>query len=118
MTEPDDTSARPEDDGNEHAPAVGIDGDSVFIPSEPMKPDDEQANVELRETTEGALALVSFTSLDRLVEGCGEHQAWISVPRAEVQRLAEQVGAQVILQDVPLPHEQRHDAPNAEGLGT
>lgn len=100
-----------EDEGHVVAPAAWGEVGDVFLPSQQAAPSDPQVQLDLRTTTEGALALVSFTSLERLVEGCGERQAWISVPETEVQRIAEQVGAQVILQDLPLPDEQRHDVP-------
>lgn len=119
MTEQNDADLQRGDSGDEIASAVTSDSGAVFIPSEPMTPEDQQANLELRETTEGALALVSFTSLEQLVEGCGEQQAWISIPEAEVQQLAAQVGAQVILQDVPLPDQQRKDGhSDVEGPAT
>ncbi|WP_009950386.1 SAV_915 family protein [Saccharopolyspora erythraea] len=59
--------------------------------------------MELRQTTGGALALVLYTSLERLVECCGEHQPWMKVPTKELPAVVEQVGAQVIREDVPLP---------------
>lgn len=99
-------------DGDVVAPAVlGDEGAELFVPSGRASPHDQELQLELRHTTENALALVTYTSLERLVEGCGNQQAWISVPEAEVQQLAEQVGAQVILQDVPLPDDQRQDSP-------
>jgi hypothetical protein len=103
-------SAESDNDGGVVAPAV-LRGEqvSVFVPSRPMTAEDHEAVLELRKTSEGALALVTYTSLERLVEGCGSQQAWISVPESELQHLAKQVDAQVILQDVPLPDEQRQD---------
>ncbi|MBQ6643973.1 MAG: hypothetical protein IJH84_23470 [Saccharopolyspora sp.] len=99
-------------DGAAVAPAVlGDEGAELFIPCARAAPHDQQVQLELRHTTENALALVTYTSLERLVEGCGDQQPWISVPSAEVQQLAEQVAAQVILQDVPLPDDQRQDSP-------
>ncbi|MHA6802802.1 SAV_915 family protein [Salinifilum ghardaiensis] len=92
------------------APAVlGEQRVPVYVPSQPMAAEDHEAQLELRRTSEGALALVTYTSLERLVEGCGNQQAWISVPESELRQLAEQVDAQVILQDVPLPDEQHQD---------
>jgi len=93
------------------APAVlGDEHAELFLPTGRTVPADQEVQLELRYTTEGALALVTFTSLERLVEGCGDQQPWISVPGAEVEQLAAQVGAQVILQDVPLPEDQRQDS--------
>lgn len=99
-------------DGETVAPAVlGDQGAEVFVLCSRASPYDQEVQLELRHTTENALALMTYTSLERLVEGCGDQQPWISVPSAEVQQLAEQVAAQVILQDVPLPDDQRQDNP-------
>ncbi|GAA4854611.1 SAV_915 family protein [Saccharopolyspora rosea] len=83
----------------------------VYVPCEPITSVDpqqphQQVRVELRRTTDGALALLTYTSLERLVEGCGQQQAWISVPGNAVRKLAEDTEAEVILQDVPLPESE------------
>ncbi|QGK68980.1 hypothetical protein GIY23_05015 [Allosaccharopolyspora coralli] len=96
----------PAQPGEDHvvAPAVlGAPQTEVFVPSERASTGDQQVRFELRYTSEGAFALLTYTSLERLVEGCGEAQPWVSVADTDVMTLAEQTGAQVVLQDVPLP---------------
>lgn len=76
---------------------------TAYLPIESVSAEDEHARLQLRYTTEDALALVGFTSLDLLVEHCGEHQSWISIPGNELPVAAEQAEAQIIFLDTPLP---------------
>jgi hypothetical protein len=91
------------------APAVLGDESAmvVYVPAERVSPGDQQVRLELRNTTSGELALLIYTSLARLVEGCGDRQPWISVPKSEVRTIAEQVGADVVLEDAALPDTER-----------
>ena len=83
--------------------------ETVFIPAQPTPNDDSQARLELRLTTEGALALVTYTTLERLVLACGERQPWIAVGGSDLLKVAEQTGAEIVLQDIELPGEERRD---------
>lgn len=91
------------------APAVLGEQDAplVFVAAKFSDPESKQVTVELRRTTEGELALVTYSTLERLVQGCGERQHWIGVPAEALAVLAEQAGAEIVLQDVPLPEEER-----------
>ncbi|GAA4851414.1 hypothetical protein GCM10025787_38330 [Saccharopolyspora rosea] len=95
------------DGEDEYAPEAPIpdSGDQIVEVFIPARADvgNQQVQLELRYTTEGALALVLYTSLERLVECCGEQQAWVKVPASELATIVDQVGAQVIREDVPLP---------------
>ncbi|MEV0701177.1 SAV_915 family protein [Saccharopolyspora sp. NPDC050389] len=71
----------------------------VYVPTERVSPGAQRALLELRSTTGGELALLIYTSLERLVETCGDRQPWISVAKSEVQTLAEQAGASLVLED-------------------
>ncbi|WP_281290255.1 SAV_915 family protein [Saccharopolyspora dendranthemae] len=85
------------------------DDTAVFLPAEPVAAGDRQARLELRHTTGGQLALLVYTSLERLVKACGDQQPWISVPVAELHSIAEQVEAEVVLEDIALPDVERRD---------
>lgn len=94
------------------APAVvggAIDDTAVYLPTEPVAAGDRQARLELRHTTGGQLGLLVYTSLERLVEACGDQQPWISVPLADLHTIAEQVEADVVLEDIALPDVERRD---------
>jgi len=56
----------------------------LYIPTAaPMRGDD--VTFALRRLADGRHAMLVFTSLDRLVEGCGDAQPWVSI-RAEAVR--------------------------------
>jgi hypothetical protein len=69
---------------------------------------DAEHILELRRDPQGRLSVVVFSSLDLLVEGCGEFQPWVAIPASRLETVVEEVGAEVILLDVLLGSEQRH----------
>lgn len=100
------------------APAVlgaeyaGYDSDealqAVYIPTQLVGPQDQEARVELREDGEGQLAMLAYSSLEDLVRGCGKAQPWISVPVSRVSHVQREAGAQIVYWDVELPEEIRY----------
>lgn len=84
----------------------------VFLPcASPVGPEDSDVELESYETEDGT-ALLVFSSLDALVEGCGEEQPWITVPLTslgDVHRLcAGAAGESELLWDAVLPTSLRH----------
>ena len=88
----------------------GVGGGSAvaYVPSQRLRPGDTEATLELRNTEDGRVAMLAYSTLERLVEGCGESQPWVAVPMDRVQNLQELSGADVTLWDVPVPDEVRH----------
>ncbi len=82
--------------------------DVVFVASQRFRRGDPEATLELRHTEDGRLAVLAFSSLERLVEGCGEAQPWIAFPHEHLDELVRVSGADVVLWDVALAPEQRH----------
>lgn len=81
----------------------------VLLPCrEPIADGAQTARVEVRSATDGRPTLPIYSSTETLVACCGEHQPWIAVRFGDVGGLAEQAGAQVIVEDVELPEEHRH----------
>ncbi len=103
-----DQSSAPSVLGAEHTSFE--DGDLAYVPSLPIGRDDDEATLELRETVDGDLALLVFSSQDELVEHCGHRQPWIGVPRASVDELRSRSGADVVVWDTALNTEQRKDS--------
>lgn len=104
-----------DDAGRRIAPAVlGAEyegeqtGDAVFVPSRRLQRGDTEATLELRRTEDGQLAILAYSSLELLVDGCGEGQPWVAVPRERVAGLLSLSAADVVLWDVALSQEQRH----------
>lgn len=81
----------------------------VLVPCrEPIADGAQTARVEVRSTTDGHTVLPIYSSTDTLVACCGEHQPWIAVRFGDVGAIAEQAGAQVVLEDAELPEQHQH----------
>lgn len=83
-------------------------GDAAFVPSRRVRRGDAEATLELRRTEDGQLAMLAYSSLELLVDGCGEGQPWVAVPRERVAGLLSLSEADVVLWDVALSPELRH----------
>lgn len=80
----------------------------AFVPSQRASLSDGEVTLELRQTEEGLLAMLAFSSLELLVSGCGHAQPWVAVPMERVEELQRQCGAEVVLWDVAIPPDLRH----------
>ncbi|MGH3327467.1 MAG: SAV_915 family protein [Streptomycetales bacterium] len=80
----------------------------VYVPSRRVQSGDEQAQLELRTLDDGRLAVLAFSSLDRLTAGCGPDQPWVLLRSEVLAGLQPGVGFDVVLVDVPLPPDLRH----------
>lgn len=82
--------------------------DVAFVASQRLGRGDAEATLELRGTEDGLLAVMAYSSMDHLVDGCGEAQPWVAVPRDKVDDLVHLTGGDIVLWDVPLPADLRH----------
>lgn len=80
----------------------------VYVPTQRVRPGDAEANVELRHLQDGQLALLAYSTLDRLVDCCGEFQPWALLPSVHVEELRQTTGFDVIVIDTPIPAELQH----------
>jgi hypothetical protein len=88
----------------------------VYVPCSPIPEGATDLTVDLRRTQAGRLALLVYSALDRLIDNCGEHQAWTALPTSELERIRQATGFELILLDVCIPEhlrkgvgESRHD---------
>ncbi|MGI8309661.1 SAV_915 family protein [Saccharopolyspora hattusasensis] len=88
-------------DGDEELPAT------VYLPTERVNKGDKDVTLELRDTADGDRALLAFTSVKRLVDGCGDGQPWVAVQGEQVADIKSRSGADVVLWDAALPPEER-----------
>ncbi|WP_263251673.1 SAV_915 family protein [Saccharopolyspora rosea] len=83
-----------------------LDDMAVLIPTADVVDEGSgQAHVQLRQTGSGALALPVYTSQESFVDCCGENQPWVAVRVRNVQEIAAQAGADVVVRDAALPSE-------------
>lgn len=95
-------------------PHVG-DENVVYIASQPLANPDADATLEMRETDDGQLAVMVYSSLETLVAGAGPQQPWIAVSRERVDELVRLSGADGVLLDTVIPPGLRHG--DTEGSG-
>jgi hypothetical protein len=82
----------------------------VYVPCSPVREGATELTVDLRRTRSGQVALLVYSALDRLVDNCGEHQAWTALPAADLERIREATGFELILLDVCIPEHLRRGA--------
>lgn len=85
-----------------------LDDGRLYIPSRPFSEGEEEALLEMQPIVGGQLALPVFTSREALIDGCGPHQPWVSIPASRLEEARLQVGADVIYEDQALPNHVRH----------
>ena len=66
-----------------------------------------ELTVEFRRTADGRTALLAYTALDRLVDGCGPHQPWALIPAQRLADIERHHPYELILLDVEVPAELR-----------
>ena len=104
-------AAAPPTIGPEFVSGEADEVENVYLPSERVHHGDEEATVELRRLEDGRLVVLAYTSLESLVEGCGERQPWLSVRSDYLQQIVTDSGATEVLWNAVLPDDQRQDAP-------
>lgn len=63
--------------------------------------------LEMQKTLDGRIAVLAYTALDRLMDGCGAGQPWALYPTAHLHELSADQPFDVIYLDVPLPEDLR-----------
>lgn len=108
--DPDDADDAPAATTAEPAPSASSPDEftAVYVPTTSTAPDEGRAELALRYTTNGELALLVYSSLDVLVQCCGEHQPWIAVPTTHVSGIATTAEAEAVLVDTAIPQQHWH----------
>ena len=84
----------------------------VHLASQPFRPGDDQAVLELQPMSGGHLAVMAYSSAAAVEAGCGPHQASVRIPAGLVGEARRQSGADTICLDTPLPQRVRHASAN------
>ncbi len=82
----------------------------VYLPSERAQRGDAEVTVEFRRIDDGRLVVLAYTSLDALVDGCGDRQPWVSLPAESIGEIVQASGADEVLWNQALPAEQRRES--------
>lgn len=92
---------------NDQEQAHGEAGAVWYVPCSPVESGAEQVQLEMRERDDGSTALLAYTTMERLVAGCGGQQPWIAVRPEEIELIQQQANFDLIAFDVELPTEMR-----------
>jgi len=76
----------------------------LYLPSTGA-PNTYGAEIELRKTNDGRMALLAYTALDRLADCMGPHQPWVLYPTERLGDLETVEHYDVIYLDLPVPQE-------------
>ncbi len=76
----------------------------LYLPSTGA-PNTYGAEIELRKTNDGRMALLAYTALDRLADCMGPHQPWVLYPTERLGDLEAVEHYDVIYLDLPVPQE-------------
>lgn len=74
---------------------------TVFVPSTRVSAGDGSVSLEFRQLADGRTAMLAYTSLERLVSGCGPAQPWVSIRAERLTELREHFD--LVLVDTELP---------------
>jgi hypothetical protein len=82
----------------------------VYVPCTAHVVDPGEAQVAMRTTRDGRVALLAYSALDRLHDCCGEDQPWLVMPTQALEGLRQTQPFQLLLLDVVIPPEHRYGA--------
>ncbi|MFD6859429.1 SAV_915 family protein [Rhodococcus sp. NPDC060090] len=82
----------------------------LYIPCAQGVSDPADAVVDLRYLSDGRIALLGYTALDRLLSCCGDSQPWLVVPASLLPRLRQSYRWDVLLLDIEIPENERRSA--------
>lgn len=102
---PDDTVAEAVDEAVDDPPTPRQQPfpSMVYLPCAEHVADRIDARVDMRATQDGRTALLTYSSLERLHECCGEDQAWIIAATSDLDGLQAVHPFQLLMLDVPIP---------------
>jgi len=70
----------------------------------PVQADAELGHLALRRNlADGRVGLIAFTALDRLIDACGERQAWVCVQISETEDIRARTPFDVVVLDPDVP---------------
>lgn len=86
----------------------------VYVPAAQVGPDAGDARIRLLTLSDGRQVLPAYTSLDRLIDACGDGQPWILVPATTLDEQRVRIGFDVAVLDAELPEQLRSHTMRAE----
>jgi len=78
----------------------------VYVPCAPAQSEGE-LTIDLRPTKDGRLAMLVYSSMDRLIAYCGPAQPWTVMATQDLEQARLATGFELILLDLDIPEELR-----------
>ena len=66
-----------------------------------------EAEIDMRVTRDGRIALLAYSALDRLHTCCGDQQPWVLLPVASLDEIQKTQPFSLLLLDVVIPPDRR-----------
>jgi hypothetical protein len=82
----------------------------LYVPVTDYRSGTDEVTIDFRRMTDGRTALLAFTALDRLIDGCGATQPWVLLPTGALAEIDQHSPYDVILLDVTIPADERRTA--------
>ena len=82
----------------------------LYVPVADYPSGSQEVTIDFRRMQDGRTALVAFTALDRLIDGCGATQPWVLLPTDTLAEIDQHSPYDVILLDIVIPADERRTA--------
>jgi hypothetical protein len=79
----------------------------LYVPVADYAPDAEDIVIDFRRIRDGQTALLAYSALDRLIDGCGPAQPWVVLPTSKLDEIKYHTPFDVLLLDVTIPEARR-----------
>jgi hypothetical protein len=92
------------------APAKPLVPPMLYVPVADYGSGSDELSIDFRRMVDGRTALIAYTALDRLIDGCGPAQPWVLLPTAQLSAIDERRPYDVIVLDATVPADKRRTA--------
>lgn len=82
--------------------------EQVYVPVVTADPHADETRFELRQAGDGEVLAPAYSSLDTIIDCCGDYQPWVLLPAHRLLELQRELGVDRIVLDLSLPPAERH----------
>ena len=79
----------------------------LYVPCAKSVVDLNEAEIDMRVTRDGRIALLAYSALDRLHTCCGDQQPWVLLPVTSLDEIQKTQPFSLLLLDVVVPPDRR-----------
>lgn len=82
--------------------------EQVYVPVAEADLGADETLLELRQSADGEVIAVVYSSLESMIHCCGDYQPWLLLPAQRMVELQQHFGVDRIVLDLSLAERQRH----------